>query len=127
MPACLVVNAKNDIVHIYGESSNYVHLPVGKFCNNVFELMTEALKVPASTLLKEARQKKGLVQYKDIAFRGEREDALITLTAMPVARTGDAAVPLYALVFSEKAQRGEMADAVVFDIDRVSSQRITDL
>ncbi len=127
MPACLVVNDKNDIVHIYGESGNYVHLPVGKFSNSLFDLITDGLKIPASTLLKEAREKGHKVQYKDIAFRGEREDAIITLTALPIARGNGEPNTLFALVFSEKAQRGEMPDAVAYDIDRVSSQRITDL
>lgn len=127
MPACLILNEKNDIIHIYGESGNYVHLPVGKFTNSMFELVTEALKIPASTLLKEAREKKHKVQYKDIAFQGEREEAVITLTAMPITKSIGAAEPLYALVFSEKAQRGEMPDAIAYDIDRVASQRITDL
>ena len=127
MPACLILNEKNDIIHIYGESGNYVHLPIGKFTNSMFELVTEALKIPASTLLKEAREKKHKVQYKDIAFHGEREEAVITLTAMPITKSAGAAESLYALVFSEKAQRGGTPDAVAYDIDRVASQRITDL
>ena len=127
MPACLILNEKSDIIHIYGESGNYVHLPIGKFTNSMFELVTEALKIPASTLLKEAREKKHKVQYKDIAFHGEREKAVITLTAMPITKSAGAAESLYALVFSEKAQRGGTPDAVAYDIDRVASQRITDL
>ena len=67
------------------------------------------------------------MQYKDIAFRGEREEAIITLTALPIARASGEPNTLFALVFSEKSQRGEMPDAVAYDIDRVSSQRITDL
>lgn len=128
MPACLVVDEHNDIAHIYGESSNYIHLPVGKFTNNVFDLITEALKIPASTLLKKAREEKKIVQYKDISFHGEREDATITLTAMPVSRAvSEYGNSLYALVFAEKNQRGEMPDAVAYNADLVASQRITDL
>ena len=127
MPACVVVNDKNDIIHFFGESSNFVHLPAGKFTNNVFDLITEALKIPASTLLRDAREKKGKVQYKDIMFRGEKEDAVINLTAMPVGKNVNSQETLYALVFSEKAARGEMPDAVAYNIDLVASQRITDL
>ena len=127
MPASLVINDKNNITRIYGESGNYIHLPTGKFTNNVFDLITEALKIPASTILKEAREKKDRVQYKDIAFHGEREDAVITMTAMPVTRVVSGHDGLYALVFTEANQRGETPDAVAYDIDRVSSQRITDL
>ena len=127
MPACLIVNDKNELVHSYGESSNYVHLPIGRFTNSLFDLITEALKIPVSTLLKEAREKKAKVQYKDICFTGEREEAVINLTAMPVSRGGQDGDGFYALVFSETKQRGELANAVPYDIDRVASQRITDL
>ena len=127
MPTSLVINDKNRITRLYGENSNYIHLPSGDFTNNVFELLTEALKIPASTILKEAREKKDMVQYKDISFHGERENATITMTAMPVNKPTSGHEGLYALVFSEMTQRGEMPDAVAYNIDLVASQRITDL
>ena len=127
MPACLIVNEKNDVAHIYGESGNFVHLPTGKFTQNVFELITEGLRVPASTILKEARERDAMVQYKDISFHGERTDAVITLTAMPVTKALAPSEELFALIFSEKNQRGETQEAIAYDIDRVASQRITDL
>lgn len=127
MPACIVVNEKNEVTHMYGENANFVHLPIGKLSTNVFDLIAEALKVPTSTILKEARVARGTVQYKDIFFHGEREDAVINLTAMPIGKARSAVGSLYALVFSEQSHRGEMPDAVTYDIDRVSSQRITDL
>ena len=127
MPACLVVNEKNELIHTYGENSNYVHLALGKFSNGLYDILTEALKVPVSTLLKEAREKKAKVQYKDICFKGEREEAVITLTAMPVSRRNEDGEGFFALIFSEINQRGEIADAVPYDVDQIASQRITDL
>ena len=128
LPACLVVNEKNEIVHMYGENSNYIHLPAGKFSNSLFDLISEALKIPVSTLLKESREKKTKVQYKDINFIGETGAATITLTVMPISnKSANGQDQLYALVFSEAAQRGEMPNAVKYDIDREASQRITDL
>ncbi|MDD4075120.1 MAG: chemotaxis protein CheB [Eubacteriales bacterium] len=127
MPACLVVNAKNELVHSYGENSNYVHLAVGRFSNGLYDILTEGLKIPVSTLLKEAREKKAKVQYKDIRFNGEREQAAINLTAMPVSDKAAEGEGFYALVFSELSQRGEAQNAIPYDIDRVASQRITDL
>ncbi len=126
MPACLVVDEKNDIIHIYGDSSNFIHMPVGKFTNNLFELITDGLKIPVSTILKEAREKKTKVQYKDICFNGEQDTIEINLTAMPISKRARE-TGLFALVFSEKAQHTELPDAVTYDIDRLSSQRITDL
>ena len=127
MPACLVVNEKNELVHTYGENSNYVHLSLGAFSNALFDVITEELKIPVSTLLKEAREKKKKVQYKDIRFNGERDESIITLTATPMGKKISEAENFYALIFSENGDRGEFEDAIPYNIDRVASQRITDL
>ncbi len=127
MPACLIVNKKNEIIHIFGENSNYVHISVGKFSNLIYDVITEGLKVPVSTLLKESRDTNMKVQYRDIHFKGEREDSIINLTAMPVGDKNGGEENLFALIFSEMQQRGNLENAVPYEIDRVSSQRITDL
>lgn len=127
MPACLVVNSKNEMIHTYGESSNYLHFSAGKFSNVLFDVITEALKVPVSTILKEAREKQQKVQYKNICFTGEREQSVINLTAMPVEKKQSDKFGMYALVFSEMQQRGEIKDAIPYEIDRIAAQRITDL
>ncbi len=127
MPACLVVNEKNELIHTYGENSNYVHFSVGRVSNSLYDVITEALKISVSTLLKEAREKEELVQYKDIFFKGEREEAIINLTAMPAGRKDSVNEKIYALIFTEAKQRGEIVEAIPYEIDRVASQRITDL
>lgn len=78
-------------------------------------------------MLKEAREKQQMVQYKDIRFKGEREDAVINLTAMPVGRRNINNENYYALIFTESTQRGQIEEAIPYEIDRVASQRITDL
>ena len=50
MPACLVVNEKNELIHTYGENSNYVHFSVGRVSNSLYDVITEALKISVSTL-----------------------------------------------------------------------------
>ncbi len=127
LPACLVINDKNELVHTYGDTHNYVHLPLGKYSNNLFDLITEALKIPVSTLLKESREKKRKVQYKDIPFSGENTSGIVDLTVMPVGKGGGDGDGLYALVFSERGQRDQITDSVKYDMDIVASKRITDL
>ena len=127
MPACLVVNEKNEVVHTFGESGNYVHFPVGKMSNALYDIITDALKAPVSTLLKLARENQEMTQYKEVRFKGEREDGVITLTALPVSRGVYNGERCYALVFSETGERGEAAGAIPYDIDLVASRRITDL
>ena len=127
MPACLVVNEKNELVHSFGNNSNYIHFPIGKFTNNLFDLISEDIKIPVSTLLKDSREKRRRVQYKDIHFGGERENVVIDLTVMPLGKHTSENEHFYAIIFSEHSGRNDIEDAVTFDIDRVASQRITDL
>lgn len=128
MPACVVINEKNELMHTYGDTTNVVHLSQGKYSNNLFDLITEALKIPVSTLLKESRDKKKKVQYRDIYFTGEREKAVINLTVSPACKNNNIMESLYAIVFSESRQTEEDdTNSVAYDVDRVSSQRITDL
>ena len=127
MPACIVVNEKNEMVHSYGDISNFAHLSFGKFSNNLFDVLTEGIKIPVSTLLKESREKNMEVQYTNIHFKGETKNMVIDLTVMPVSTEKKNDTGFYALIFDEQGQHEPASDSVTYDIDKVSSQRITDL
>ena len=129
MPACVVINEKNELVHTYGDVSNVVRLPCGRYSNNVFDLITEALKIPVSTLLKESREKRRKTQYGDIHFAGENKNSVIDLIVAPVSKGRSSVDSLYAIVFPENRTLNNTNDDdfIIYDIDTVSSQRITDL
>lgn len=127
LPPCLIINEKNELVHSYGNTSNYVHICVGKFSNNLFDIVSEGLKIPVSTLLKEAREKKRRVKYTNIHFQGEHENQIIDLAVIPAGKSTGEAEGLFAVIFTVSGQGINDADAVPYDIDSVSSQRITDL
>lgn len=97
LTGCLIVNARNQVVHSYGDCSNYAHLSLGRFSDDLFDIITDALKAPASTILKEARDKKKAVQYKEIAFIGQIKNEVICLTAVPVDKNPDDETGLYAV------------------------------
>ncbi len=127
LPACLIINDKNQLIHSFGDTSNFVHLPLGKYSNNLFDIISEGLKIPVSTLLKASRERREKVQYKEIRFEGERDKTNIDLTVMPVSlRSGVEGEGLYALIFSGAAA-ADTEGAIAYDIDRIASQRITDL
>ena len=127
MPASIVVNEGNEIIHFLGEHSNYFCQLRGKTSLNLFDMLTEGLRITVSTLLKEARERKREVQYKGVSFHGENCDETITVTVAPVRKPRFAKDELFAVIFSGTEQRGETKDAAAFEFDRVSAQRITDL
>lgn len=127
MPACVIVNENNDVIHFLGEYDNYFRRIHGMVTTNLFSLLTDGLKATISTLLKEARDNKRKVQYKDIRFHGEQTDETITATAAPMNKALSDTESLYAIIFAANSQRGEIQDAVSFDIDQISAKRISEL
>ncbi|MDO5111832.1 MAG: CheR family methyltransferase [Clostridia bacterium] len=127
MPASVVVNERNEAIHFLGEHSNYFRQLRGKTSLDLFDLLTEGLRITVSTLLKEARAQKREVQYKGVSFHGENRDETVTVTVAPIRRPRYEKEALFAIIFSGTEQRGETKEAAAFDFDLVSAQRITDL
>ena len=127
MPACVIVNRQNEILHFLGESSNYLCLPRGKATSNLFDLLTDGLKATVSTLLKEVRESNHEIQYKNVKFHGEHKDETVTATVTPLENLPSGSEALYAIVFSANDGRGETEDSTEFEIDRVSATRIKNL
>lgn len=121
------MNSKNEIIHTYGENSNYLHFAIGKASLNLFDVLTEDLKIAVSTILKETRKDMQRIGYKDVHVKGELSEQMINLSALPIGTKRGEAEGLIALIFSEQSDRGVLPNAEPYHIDRVSSQRITDL
>lgn len=126
LPGCIVIDSKNRVQHTYGDCANYIHIPVGVFTNDLFEIITEGLKIPVSTILKESRDQKKKIQYTDIVFTGESKSEKICLTATPVT-IGSEESDFYAIVFLANNTDSISEEAVPYDIDTVAARRITDL
>ena len=127
LPGCIIVDDKNKIVHTYGDCSNYMHIPVGVFTNELYGLLVESLKIPVSTILKEARDLQKRVQYTDICFNGETKTETICLTVQPMPTKMMADSDMFAILFLPNVNSYIEKEAVPYEIDRVAARRITDL
>ena len=127
MPACIIVNEKNEIRHIFGDCSNFIHVSAGQFSADIFNLITGDLNIAISTALKSARDKNARVTYADIMVKGEKNLQDITLTAMPLQNKFGENSNLTAIAFINNPSRTLSDEAIHYDIDKVSAQRIADL
>ena len=127
MPSCILVNDKNEIKHLFGDCSNFIHMAPGTFTADIFFLITEDLRIPVSTALKEAHEQGRQVAYSGIAVKGEKKTLFITMTVMPLKdNVGDSA-GLVAVVLTDDEHKAAQMDTMPYNIDRVAAQRITDL
>ena len=84
MPACVLVNEKNELCHSYGKCSDFITIPVGNVTLDIFSLIRNDLKIAVSKALKESREKQGLVAYDRIPVEISSQPEYISLVAQPI-------------------------------------------
>ena len=123
MPACIMVSAKNEVRHLFGDCTNFIHMAPGKFTSDVFSLLTADLRIAVSTALKTAREHRRKMTYTGIPVKGEKNAQTITLTAMPIPDGFDEPSGLMAIILMDEKQSKPTDNAVAYDIDRVAAQQ----
>ncbi len=129
LPASVLVNEKNELIHSYGDCSKFINIPVGSVTLDIFSLIRNDLKIAISKALKESREKEGRVSYDQIPVSIDGHGEYISMYALPIRNKLDESTGVTALVFVRKGQSDpeEGLDMTHFRIDTAASQRIMDL
>lgn len=127
MQPCVLVDEQNCIRHIFGDCNNFLRLPRGRADNDLFTMLTGDLRIPVSTALKAVRENGKRISYNGIAVRGERSEASVAVTVMPVNNKFGENVGFSAVVFAEQGSAFTPKDAASYNINTAAAQRITDL
>ena len=128
MPACVLVNEKNELCQSYGKCSDFITIPVGNVTLDIFSLIRNDLKIAVSKALKESREKQGLVAYDRIPVKIGETPEYISLVAQPITDKMGADTGVTAIAFLRSTQSGaEEVDMDHYNVDTAASQRIADL
>ena len=128
MPACVLINEKNELCHSYGKCSDFITIPVGNVTLDIFSLIRNDLKIPVSKALKESREKQALVAYDRIPVKIGNDPEHISLVAQPITDKMGGDTGVTAVAFLRSTQRGvENVDMTHYNVDIAASQRIADL
>ena len=126
LPGCVVVDHNNRIYRTFGECKNYIHIPLGEFTNDLLDIICEGLKIPVSTILNECKESNEKVQYNNITFKGEINQETISLCATSIPSNNEA-TNYYAILFLSNNNDKVGEEGIPFEIDKVTSKRISDL
>ena len=126
LPAAVVVNAQNDIIHFFGSSSDYVNIAPGKATFNLFSLINKDLNLIASTAINRCRTESKPVTYTGIAVDTPSGRKVIDLSVQPINSQGDSNA-LIAVIFVEHHTVAFEGETEKYDINHTAAQRITDL
>lgn len=130
LPASVLVDDKNELIHSYGDCSRFITIPVGSVTLDIFSLIRTDLKIAISKALKESREANDKVSYDQIPVTIDGRVECISMYALPIRNKLGETTGVTALVFvrgQEQAGQDGKADMEHFRIDTAAAQRITDL
>ena len=128
MPACVLINEKNELCHSYGKCGDFITIPVGNVTLDIFSLIRADLRIAVSKALKESREKQALVAYDRIPVRIGAEPEYISLIAQPITDKIGTLTGVTAIAFLRTSQEPEQpVDMEHYNVDTAAAQRIADL
>ena len=128
MPACVLVNEKNELCHSYGKCGDFITIPVGNVTLDIFSLIREDLRIAVSKALKESRERRGRVAYDKIPVQIGEKPEYISLVAQPISDKIGAETGVTAIAFLRSSQEPDKpVDMEHYNIDTAAAQRIADL
>ena len=129
MPASLVLNASNNVIHFFGNYMDYVSITPGKASFNLFNIINKDLSLAASTALNRCRTEHMPVTYTDILVDTASGHRLIDPSVHPILIPGKGDTGLTAMIFTDSSHPVAEGDGIreKYDIDTTAARRITDL
>jgi two-component system, chemotaxis family, CheB/CheR fusion protein len=123
---CLVLNAKHEILHSFGQPERFLTVRPGQASLSVLKLVPRALSLALSSALRRAAKEQKTVRYSAVPLPGEGAAETIDLKVeLLVAESGQTGVML---VFFQEPQTAPVEpEGHEFNPSSESVERITDL
>jgi two-component system CheB/CheR fusion protein len=122
-PTALQVTEGCELLHVFGDPSAYLTVPVGRASLNLVDMLPRPLSAAVSTAVHQAVHQQREVRYGGVRVgAGEKEQASLRVVPLP-ARRGER--PTLLVVFEPLTAREPLPGAPA--IDGAIEERITDL
>ncbi len=109
VPACIFLNAKNEVVYTHGELGKYLKIPNKRMNYSIFNMLNESLYILFKNAIRKIKNDALIVHYKDVPIRSEGRKININLSFKSLPSTRDKT--RYILI--EFIERAEQAYAKV--------------
>ncbi|WP_024329296.1 chemotaxis protein CheB [Thioalkalivibrio sp. ALR17-21] len=127
LPLILVVSQDLELRHVVGNPEGYLHMPTGRVHHDITRLATADLATPLATGLQKVFKTGERTSYSNVHLRLREEKQVVELRMLPLP-THKGQTPLAAVVIRPQHQQASSSDeAVVYDLDQETQQRIADL
>ena len=127
LPASVVLNESNNIIHFFGNYQDYMTIAPGKATFNFFVMIHRDLSLVASTALNRCRSEHTPVTYTGIVMDAPSGKKTINLTVAPILNRGKEENGLVAVIFTEDNSVELPGVQEKYDVDTTAARRIADL
>ena len=125
LPPSVVVNEQREIVHTFGNASQFLRLRKGKPSLDVLEMMRDDLKLAASGAIHRAMRERKKVLFSDVRTHTDGGQVLVNLVATPISTARDGLS--YTLVSFESAELLGTAPGTKLNLAEASRDRVDSL
>ena len=127
LPATVVLNGDNTVLHFFGSYNDYMALSPGKASLNFFHMVSEDLSLVAATAISRCRSEHSAITYTGIAVDCPSGRRIISLTVEPIPGDSEEDDGLVAVIFQENTEAVVDGEIEKFDLDATAARRIADL
>ncbi len=127
LPASVVIDSQNDIVHLFGNCSDYLNIAPGKASFNFFNMVNKDIRLIASTAINRCRTENISVTYTDIVVDYPSGRKVINLSVHPIPDNQSNFSGLLAVLFLDRETAVSTEVTEKYEINATAAQRIADL
>jgi two-component system CheB/CheR fusion protein len=129
VPACIIIDENNEIIHINGNADKYLIIPKGKPSHNLFNMISEHLSVALGTSLYKVRKERLEVIYRDIIIKNHKEVYCVNLITKPfiIPPSNDNLTIIFFEEIEDGLDNEEQQIQQYFKLDSITNQHIENL
>ena len=127
LPASVVLDAQDAVVHFFGNYADYFALAPGKATLNFFSIIHHDLALVAATALSRCRETHGSVTYTDITVDSSSGRKIVDFLVQPVPAPSGEESTLTAVLVLEHRRPEVGGITEKYDISATAARRIADL
>ncbi|MBI4829008.1 MAG: PAS domain-containing protein [Nitrospinae bacterium] len=129
IPCSVVVNDSNEVLHVVGDASPYLRLPMGKMLNDITKMAVKELAIPLANGIQKCFKTSEELKITNVRIsEGDKTRFLQLRVKHLPGKKGQE--PLVIVMFEEmqkEAASFTKADLQTYDISKEAEQRIVDL
>ena len=122
----IIVDDKNDIVHIRGDVSTFISFPSGRMEPNLLKMVRDELRIDARALLHKARRE-GLTKGPRILIRNGEQPSLVQITVVPMPTLEENSARLWAVLFASEVYDAHQPQPDIETDNELQTLRVSEL